>query len=459
MSTKLKGMLTAEQLREHAESGEIEQVIVGFTDIYGKLCGKIVDVNFFLEAPASACCNYLFAVDMEMNPVRGYQYANWEKGFGDIVCDPDFATLRRATWLDKTAIILGDVVEESSHKLVPIAPRSILKRQIERLKEAGFMAYAASELEFYSYEQNYKEAKKMGYRGLEPRSYYVEDYQLLAMTREEPYVGACRKHLTNSGIPVENSKGEAGLGQHELNVRYTDILNMADRHVVYKQCLKEVAGQHNISVTFMAKPHADQSGSSCHIHISLWDAAGRENLFAGDEDHCGIKCSPLFVHFLAGIVAHIEDFMVFYAPTVNSYKRFTDGSWAPTRIAWCRDNRTAGVRVVGHGKSLRIECRIPGADANIYLAFAAVLASGLDGVQNKLEPPAMFEGNIYAAEEVQRVPASLSHAITLFENSEFARKVLGDDVIYHYVHFFKQEQRAYELAVTDWELHRYFERI
>lgn len=465
-STKpIKGMLTLDQLRTLVAEEKIETVIIGFTDHYGRMCGKRMDAEFFLDSPATAVCNYLLAVDMEMNPVRGYDFASWEKGYGDVGLKPDFSTLRIASWLPKTAIVLANVVNEKSHQLVSVAPRSILISQIEKLsKELNAMAMAASELEVYTFSQSYREAAKNDYKGLEPVSYYNEDYQMLQMTRDEPLIGAVRRHLRDSGIPVENSKGEAGDGQHEVNIRYTEALAMADRHTVYKQLFKEVADQLGLSVTFMAKPVQGQSGSSCHIHMSLWTNDGK-SLFSPAEGEPvielggGVKCTENFKYFLGGWIKHTQDMMLFYAPTVNSYKRFVDESWAPTRLAWSRDNRTAGFRVVGEGKAQRIECRIPGADANVYLAFAASIASGLDGIKNKIEPPPIFEGNIYASQKLERVPKSLRDAIEIFEKSTFAKEAFGEEVYKHYLHHAKSEQAAYELAVTDWERRRYFERI
>jgi glutamine synthetase len=295
------------------------------------------------------------------------------------------------------------------------------------------------------------------FRNLHPAGWYLEDYHLLQGTRTEPFTAAVRRHLKHSGIPVENSKGEWGLGQHELNVRYAEALQMADRHVIYKQCFKEVAEQHGLSVTFMAKFAADRAGSSCHLHVSLW-GEGR-NAFRGEQTFGPVQCSDVFRWFLGGWIAHTPDLMVFYAPTVNSYKRYVDASWAPTRLAWSYDNRTAGFRVVGSGDSLRIECRIPGADCNPYLAFAASLASGLDGVRNHIEPPECFVGDVYAARDLPRVAVSLADANERFRNSAFARDALGADVVEHYAHFFETERKAYDRSVTDWERRRYFERI
>jgi glutamine synthetase len=439
-------MLQLEQLRSMVASGEIETVVAGFTDHYGRLLGKRFDAEMFVEQIAQHgghACNYLLTVDMEMEPVPGYRFANWELGYGDFHMVPDLGTLRVASWLDKTALVICDV------EGVSVAPRSILRRQVDLSKKAGFECFAATELEHYLFSTSYRDAAKQGYRDVEPAGWYLEDYHLLQGARTESFHAAVRRHLKHSGVPVETSKGEWGRGQHEINVRYAGVLEMADRHTVFKQCLKEVADATGMSVTFMAKFAADGAGSSCHIHCSLWRDG--KNAFAGRSD--------VFRWFLGGWIAHVPDVMPFYGPTVNSYKRYVDASWAPTRLAWSNDNRTAGFRVVGEGPSLRIECRIPGADANPYLALAASLASGLDGIANRIEPPEAFVGDVYAAKVLPRVPYTLAEATEIFSKSAFAKKAFGDDVVEHYTHFFRTEVAAYDKAVTDWELKRYFERI
>ncbi|HWQ36750.1 MAG TPA: glutamine synthetase family protein [Blastocatellia bacterium] len=453
-------MLTLDQLREMVAEEEIETVIVAFTDHYGRMCGKRYDAEMFVEdtvTHGTHGCDYLLTTDMEMEPVPGYKFANWELGYGDFHLVPDLTTLRVASWLEKTALVLCDVRSERTHEPVSVAPRSILRRQLDAAQARGFESFAASELEYYLFQNSYREAATAGFRHLEPAGWYLEDYHILQGTRTEAYTAAVRHHLKHSGVPVENSKGEWGLGQHELNIRYAEALEMADRHVVYKQCLKEVADQMGLSVTFMAKFAADRAGSSCHIHFSLW-RDGR-NLFAGENEFGPVRCSDEFRWFLGGWMAHVPDVMPFYAPTVNSYKRYVDASWAPTRLAWSYDNRTGGFRVVGHGESLRIECRIPGADCNPYLAYAAALASGLDGIRNKIEPPECFTGDIYAARHLPRVPYTLAEATDKFAASEFAQRSFGEDVVEHYAHFFRTEQAAFNSAVTDWERRRYFERI
>jgi glutamine synthetase len=453
-------MLSLEDLRRLVEAAQIDTVLLTFTDIYGRQLGKRLDAGFFLEGgetPGTHACDYLLTTDMEMDPAPGYKFANWERGYGDFHLVADLATMRVASWLDRTALVTCDVVQTGSHALIEQAPRSILRRQVDRGAGLGYEPMAGSELEYYIFQNSYRDASVAGYNHLQPAGWYLEDYHVLQGTREEKLNGAVRRHLAQSGIPVECSKGEWGKGQHELNVRYGGILTMADRHVVFKQCFKEVADSLGMSVTFMAKHDAAQAGSGCHVHLSLWQ--GGRNVMAGDSRLGPIVCSDEFRWFLGGWMAHVPEFMVFYAPTVNSYKRFRTGSWAPTRLAWSHDNRTASFRVVGRGPSLRIECRIPGADCNPYLCFAAALASGLDGIARKTEPSANLEGDAYAANTLPAVPSSLREAINAFESSQFVKETLGADVAEHYTHFFKIEQAAFDAAVTDWERKRYFEQI
>ena len=455
-----KGSLTLDQLRERVANGEFETVIVGFTDHYGRLMGKRYAADLFVEeiaAHGTHGCDYLLTTDMEMDPVPGYRFASWDQGYGDFHLVPDLSTLIVASWLEKTALVLCDVAGSKSTAQVSVAPRSLLRRQVDAARDLGFTILAASELEYYLFQDSYRKAAHDDYRGLQPAGWYLEDYHILQGTRTEPFTASVRRHLAESGVPVESSKGEWGLGQHEINVRYAEALQMADRHVVFKQCLKEVADQAGLSVTFMAKFAHDRAGSSCHIHLSLW--RDDQNAFAGDSELGPVKCSDCFRWFLGGWIAHTPDVMVFYAPTVNSYKRYVDASWAPTRLAWSYDNRTAGFRVVGAGPSLRIECRIPGADCNPYLAFAASMASGLEGVRNRVEPPACFTGDVYAARHLPHVPRTLRDATDSFAASGFAKRAFGEEVVEHYTHFFRTEEAAFRVAVTDWERRRYFERI
>lgn len=459
-SQNIKGMLSLKSLKEKVQKEEIETVLVVFTDIYGRFMGKRFDADFFLEHVVdhgAHGCDYLLTVDMEMEPVQGYNYANWARGYGDFLLLPDVDTLRIAEWLDKTAMILCDVCDPKTREYVPFAPRSILRKQIERGAKMGFTAMAGSELEYYIFENSYKLAAERGYKNLDSIGWYIEDYHVLQGTREEKLNSAARRHLKHSGIPVETSKGEWGLGQHELNICHANVLTMADRHAIFKQAMKEIADKMDVSVTFMAKYDEKQAGSSCHLHLSLWQKD--KNIFPGQMQSGPVMASDTFRWFLGGWIAHVPEVMVFYAPTVNSYKRYRAGSWAPTRLAWCYDNRTAGFRVVGSDQSLRIECRIPGADCNPYLAYAAALASGLDGIGNKIEPPDIFDGDVYAAQHLPHVPKTLIEATSYFAKSDFAKTVFGKDVVEHYAHFFEIEQAAFENTVTDWERKRYFERI
>ena len=458
----VRGMLTRERLGELIEGGDIETVLVAFPDLCGRLLGKRFDAGFFLDEVADGgthACDYLLTVDMEMEPVAGYAFASWEQGYGDVHLAPEMETLRRAAWLDRTALVLCDV-HDRSHRPAAVAPRTMLRRQVERVQDAGYTVRAGSELEYYIFRGSYRDAAGDGYSKLEPAGWYIEDYHTLLTTREEPLNAAARRHLRDSGVPVEGSKGEWGPGQHELNLRHAEVLAMADRHTICKQCLKEVAAQMELSVTFMAKVAEDRAGSGCHLNLSLWQD-GR-NVFAQRAEQApGDSASypDVFRWFLGGLIAHAPEMMVFYAPTVNSYKRYRSGSWAPTGLAWAVDNRTVGFRVVGEGDARRVECRIPGADCNPYLAYAAALASALDGVANRIEPPQPFAGDAYRADAGARLPSTLAEATDRFEASEFAREALGADVVEHYAHFFRVEQETFERAVTDWERRRYFERI
>ena len=446
--------MTPDELQASVAADEIDTVVVGFTDHYGRLLGKRFDAGFFLESgltDGTHACDYLLTVDMDMEPVEGYEFSNWDGGYGDFHLVPDTATLRRAGWTDRTALVLCDVEANATHELVPVAPRSILRAQIAKLDAAGYTSAAASELEFFLYRDSYRQAHDKNFHELDAAGWYVEDYHLVQAARVEDYVGAARRALSASEIPVENSKGEAAIGQHELNVRYAPALTMADRHVVMKQGMKELADQLGVSVSFMAKPHAGQPGSSCHLHLSLWQDG--VNVFAEDAAD-----PDIFGWFLGGWMHHTPDLMPFYAPTINSYKRYQNQSWAPTRIAWSHDNRTTSFRIVGSGQSRRIECRLPGADANPYLAFAAAIASGLDGINQQIEPPIELVGDAYASDAAE-IETTLRAANERFRGSAQARRLLGDPVVDHYAHHFAMEAAAYDRAVTDWERRRYFEQI
>lgn len=445
----MQGKIDVEELKRLVANEEIDTVLVVFPDMYGRLVGKRIVAKFFLEESAIHACDYLLACDMDMEPVPGYQFTSWAKGYGDFRPVPDFSTLRVASWQEKTALVLCDVYEEESDALVPYAPRGILRRQLARAAERGYTAMGASELELYVFKDSYEDVAKKSFVNLEPIGRLIEDYHIFQGTKEEHLIGAIRRHLERSGVPVESSKGEWGPGQQEIGLRYADLLEMADRHTIYKHAAKEIAWASGHAITFMAKWDERYAGSSCHIHMSLWDADGK-SLFAGE--------TPLFRHFLGGWMAHIRELFPFYAPYPSSYKRYVPGSFAPTGIAWSYDNRTAGFRIVGHGSSLRIECRTAGADANPYLAFAATLAAGLDGIEKKTEPPPAFEGDVYGALNLPQVPHHLPEAIAELDKSTFAREALGEDVVEHYLHFFRTEQRKFDAVVTDWERKRYFEQ-
>ncbi len=446
------GLLTRAELADLVQRDEIETVLTVFPDWYGRLVGKRITGRFFVESVADHgmhVCDYLLACDMEMDPVPGYGLTSWETGYGDFHCVPDFATLRRAAWLPKTALVLCDVFTDQGAP-VACAPRRLLQQQLACARELGFTVMGGSELELYVFDETYESARARHYHDLKTCGSVVEDYHILEGAKKEPLIGGIRRALEQSGVPVEFSKGEWGPGQQEINLRYCEALEQCDRNVLYKHVAKEVAIAQGQAVTFMAKWDERLAGSSMHVHLSLW--RGDENAFSDPEP------TKTFRWFLGGWLAHARELAACYAPYVASYKRYQAGSFAPTALAWSVDNRTAGFRVVGRGPSLRIECRIPGADANPYVAYAAALASGLDGIRNKLEPPLAFAGDAYHAAELPRVPSTLRDATAEFARSEFARAALGADVHAHYLHFLRTEQRKFDEVVTCWERARYFER-
>jgi glutamine synthetase len=458
----LPGRLTLDDLARGAADGSIETVVTALPDLFGRLVGKRITTRFFLDEVASHgmhVCDYLLACDMEMDPTPGYAFTSWETGYADLHAVPDLGTLRRADWLPKTAIVLCDALDDTGAPIA-VSPRAILQRQLERAAGLGLHAFMGSELEFFLLEDDYAEAQAKGYRNLAPSQRYIEDYHVLSGTLVEPVIGAIRRHVDASAIPVEFSKGEWGPGQHEINLRYGPALEMADRHVLYKLAAKEIAAAQGYSLTFMAKFDEGLAGSSLHVHMSLRGADDAPS-FAGDEplEGCKVRSSPMFRHFLGGLLAHARELALFFGPNPNSYKRYQPGTFAPTGIAWSYDNRTAGFRVVGHDASLRVESRIPGADANPYLAYAALLASGLDGIEHQREPGPAFEGDVYAAEGLPQVPRSLQQAIEALEQSAFAKETFGGPVIEHLLHFARTEQREVERRVSDVERARYFERI
>jgi len=454
-----KGKITLDDLTALVAAEEIDTIVTAVCDMQGRLIGKRVTGQFFIDHcldHGTHFCTYLLGTDMEMNTPDGYALMNWDSGYGDFLNRPDWSTLRVVPWLDKTALVLGDVVDERSGELVPVAPRTILRRQIERAQGMGLRPMMASELEFYLLRQTYEEAAAGGWGDLQPWGWYNEDYHLLQATKAEPLYRQFRNLMTQAGVPIEFSKGEAAPGQHEVNIHYAEALESADRAAIYKHGAKEIAHLNGCAITFMAKPDETWTGSSSHVHMSLWDPAGERSLFP--EPSAPGEMSPTMRHFLGGLLAGSRELSLFIASNVNAYKRYAVASWAPINIVWARDNRTCGFRVVGHGASLRIENRLPGGDANPYLAYAAMLAAGLDGIEREIEPSAEFRGNAYVANDVPRAPRALYEAISAFRASDLARRAFGDDVVDHYLNMAEVEQRAYDMAVTDWERRRYFER-
>lgn len=448
--------MTHAQLKAQVKSGAIDTVLVAFPDPFGRLVGKRFRADYFLDSVSSQGthgCSYLLTVNLDMDPLDGFKVANWDTGFGDFAFRPDLSTLRVLPWQPGAALVICDLAKHDG-SLVAEAPRSVLKRQLDLLAAKGLSCYCASELEFYLFNQTYHSAFTGGYRDLQPASDYRIDYHLMQPTRDEPLMRAIRNGMTAARVPIESSKGEWGRGQHEINFTYAEPLAMADMHVLFKQGVKEITDQQGKAVTFMAKYSPAEAGSSCHIHISLWK--GGRNIFWDAKRHAASKVER---QFLAGLMKYSPELCLFGAPTINSYKRFQPGSWAPTRMAWATDNRTVGFRVVGHGKAFRIENRMPGADANPYLAFAAMIAAGLAGVEERLDCGDEYPGNAYIDPKLARLPGSLRDAVELLDRSKFARAAFGDPVVDFYVHHARIEQQAFSDAVTDWEKIRYFERI
>jgi glutamine synthetase len=455
----MPGMLSFEELEQEVATGAIDTVVAAFPDMQGRLIGKRFHAEYFVETAhdETHACDYLLADDIEMEPVPGYKVASWEKGYGDLVMKPDLATLRRTPWLEKTALCLCDVLKHHDHSPLEHAPRNVLKRQLERLRALDMQAFFASELEFFLFDETYDSARDKGYRGLKTAGAYIEDYHILQTTKEEAVMRAIRNGMHGAGIPVENSKGEWGPGQEEINVRYAEALDMADRHVILKNGCKEIAWSLGKSITFMAKWNYDLAGNSSHIHQSLWSADGKSSLFHDPEAEHGI--SKLMGHYVAGLLTHAREITWFLAPYINSYKRFQAGTFAPTRAIWSFDNRTAGYRLCGaDSKAVRIECRVGGADLNPYLAFAALLAAGLDGIENSLELEKPFRGDAYHAKRLREIPKTLREATDLMNRSRMLRKAFGDGVVDHYVHTAGWEQSEYDRRVTDLEIRRGFEQ-
>jgi glutamine synthetase len=454
----MPGTLTLDALKTLVSKGEIDTVLVACIDMQGRLMGKRFHAAFFCDGghTETHCCNYLLAVDMEMNTVPGYKSSSWEKGYGDYVLRPDMSTLRLVPWLPGTALVLGDLLDHHSHEEVDISPRAILKRQVARARAMGFEPMMATELEFYIFENAYENLRDGGLKNLQPISGYNEDYHLFQTTKEEGLMRAVRNGLYGAGIPVENTKGEADSGQHEVNYKYSNALDTADNHVIVKQAVKEIAHAQGKSVTFMAKYDHRKAGSSSHIHQSLWSLDGKPS-FADKDDKHGM--SAVMKHFLAGQLAHARDITACLAPYVNSYKRFTIGMFAPTKAVWSADNRTAGFRVCGeHTKAVRVECRIPGSDVNPYLACAALLAAGLDGIEKKMELEPELKGDMYSAKGIREIPHNLREAADLLNQSTMLRAAFGDDVVDHYHHAAQWEISETDRVVTDFELQRLLER-
>ncbi|MFE2013347.1 glutamine synthetase family protein [Streptomyces sp. NPDC059491] len=446
--------LTVEELRALVASGEIDTVVLAFPDMQGRLQGKRFAAPFFLDevlGHGTEGCNYLLAVDTEMNTVDGYEMSSWDRGYGDFAMHPDLTTLRRLPWNEATAMVTADLAWGDGTPVVA-APRQILRRQLERLAGLGLTAHVGTELEFIVFRDSYEEAWNADYRGLTPANQYNIDYSVLGTGRIEPLLRRIRNEMTGAGLTVESAKGECNPGQHEIAFKYDEALVTCDQHAVYKTGAKEIASQEGVSLTFMAKYDA-REGNSCHIHLSLQNADG-ENVMAGDDPH---GMSETMRHFLAGQLAALRDFSLLYAPNINSYKRFQPGSFAPTAVAWGHDNRTCSLRIVGHGRSTRFENRLPGGDVNPYLAVAGLVAAGLYGIEQRLELPPPCTGNAYTG-EYAHVPTTLREAAELWETSEIAKAAFGAEVVAHYRNMARVEVDAYDAAVTDWELRRSFER-
>jgi glutamine synthetase len=447
--------LTLEQLSSAIGTGEVDTVVVAFTDMQGRLQGKRLHGQYFLDIVVehgTEGCNYLLGVDIDMNTVAGYAITSWDRGYGDMEFVLDLDTLRLLTHLPATAMVQCDLIWPD-HSPVGEAPRSILKRQMERAAELGFTAFAGTELEFIVFEQTYEEAHELGYQYLTPANQYNVDYSIVGGTRVEPLLRDIRNTMYAAGLNTEGSKGECNFGQHEIGFLYDDVLVTADNHAVYKTAAKEIASQHGQSLTFMAKFN-EREGNSCHIHLSL---RGKDGEIVFWDEAAG-KRTPLYDQFVAGVLATMTELTLLYAPNINSYKRFADGSFAPTTIAWGEDNRTCAVRLVGHGAGARMENRVPGGDVNPYLALAAMLAGGLHGIENKLELEPALEGNAYTSGR-PKVPTSLRDAREAFVSSAVARAAFGDEVVEHYTNMADVELAAFGAAVTDWERRRGFERL
>lgn len=448
--------LDLETVRHEIEAGEIDTVAVSITDMQGRLQGKRIHARYFLDeviGHGTEGCNYLFAVDVDMNTVGGYAMSSWDTGYGDMVMRPDFATLHRIPWQPGTVGVLCDTLHEDGSP-VSASPRQVLRRQLDRLDAAGMQAFCGTELEFIVFRDSYEQAWQAGYRDLTPANLYNVDYSMLGTARVEPLLRRIRNEMYAAGMTVESAKGECNLGQHEIAFLYRDALGTCDNHVIYKTGAKEIASQEGMALTFMAKFN-EREGNSCHVHLSFRGTDG-SLVMADDSDDNGL--SPLGKAFIAGQLAHSAELTLLLAPNINSYKRYVPGSFAPTALRWGRDNRTVGFRLVGHGPSLRLENRVPGGDVNPYLAVAGIVAAGLDGIERSLPLEPEFIGNGYASESA-RVPATMADALRLWESSQWIRDTFGSDVQEHYANMARVELDAFGRAVTDWERYRSFERM
>lgn len=453
----MSGSLSFTELKNLVVGGEIDTMLVCMVDMQGRLMGKRFVAQHFVETAwqETHCCNYLLATDLEMATPDGYASTSWSSGYGDYVMKPDLDTIRLVPWLEGTAMVLCDILDHHSHAAIAHAPRQVLKTQLARLKAMGFDAMTATELEFFLFEKTFDEIRKSGYRDLTPISGYNEDYHIFQTTKEEAVMRPIRNHLSDAGIPVENSKGEAEAGQEELNIRYSDALLCSDYHTIAKHAIKEIAWANGRAATFLPKWHHNRVGSAAHIHQSLWQDG--QPVFYDQNDPLGM--SDMMRHYVAGLVKYSPDCTYFLAPYVNSYKRFAKGTFAPTKAVWSVDNRTAAFRLCGDStKAIRIECRVGGADLNPYLAIAAQLAAGIKGIEAQLDCPKPFTGDAYDSQDSINIPNNLRAATEALRHSEMLKEAMGEAVIAHYTRAAEWEQEAFDNVVTDWEIARGFER-
>ncbi len=449
-----------EGLRRQMADGELDTLIVAFTDMQGRLMGKRVNGPAFLDGVidhGAHFCTYLLGTDMEMNTPDGFKLMNWETGYGDWIAAPVWSTLRTLPWQEKTALVLSDTIDEETHQEIPVSPRTILKSQVTAAAEQGMAIKAGSEFEYYLLTDSYEDLYRKGFTIPERFGFYNEDYHLLQGTKAEPIHGRLRRLMTEARVPIEFSKGEAAPGQHEVNIRYDHVLESADRSVIFKHGAKEIAWLNGVGLTFMAKPDASWTGSSGHLHMSAWDLATDVGLmYTEGAEPYGMSETMRF--FVGGMMKLARELSIFFAPNVNSYKRFAVASWAPVNVVWGRDNRTTGFRVVGHGPALHVECRFPGGDMNAYLTYAAFIGAGLYGIRNRIEIPPEYKGNGYMATGVDRMPRALHEAIRCLEASQAAVEIFGQDVIDHYLNAARVEQEQYDAVVHPWDRERYLER-